>query len=58
MTDFENVWITAVTAAKLKQARVDLGISQLDLANQIEASQSQIEKYEKGEVDMANGPAL
>ncbi|MDD2533861.1 MAG: helix-turn-helix transcriptional regulator [Eubacteriales bacterium] len=53
MPDFENVWITPQIALKIKKARVDRGISPVELANQLDASPAQIEKYERGEVDMA-----
>lgn len=52
MTEYETVWITAATAFRLKKARVDLGISQSELAQQVGASVNQIEQYERGEVDM------
>ncbi len=53
MPDFETVWITTATAGKLKKARLDKGMSQAELANLVEASQTQIEHYERGEADMA-----
>ena len=53
MPDFEMIWITPETAFKIKKARVDRGLSQMDLANSIDASLSQVEKYERGDVDMA-----
>ncbi len=53
MSDFETIWITPPTALKIKKARVDLGLSQSEIAEKLDASVAQIEKYERGEVDMA-----
>ncbi len=53
MDELEKIRITAAMGAKLRQARVDKGWSQTDLANQVNASQTQIEHYEKGDYDMA-----
>jgi transcriptional regulator with XRE-family HTH domain len=53
MPEFDTVWISTATAGKLKKARLDKGISQSELAIQVEASQAQIEHYERGEADMA-----
>ncbi len=49
----ENVWITARMGFRLRAAREARGLTQAQLAQMINASQSQIEHYEKGEHDMA-----
>ena len=53
MPDFETVWITPATGARLKKGRLDKGWSQSELASVLEASVNQIEHYERGDVDMA-----
>ena len=53
MSDFETIWITPKTAFNIIKARVDRGLSQMELAAKLDASVSQIEKYERGDVDMA-----
>ncbi|MEA4888645.1 MAG: helix-turn-helix transcriptional regulator [Clostridiaceae bacterium] len=53
MDELEKIRITVGMGAKLRQARVNKGWTQADLANQINASQTQIDHYEKGDYDMA-----
>lgn len=48
MTELETIWITAETGARLRQARVEKGLSQTELARQIQAETPQIEFYERG----------
>lgn len=52
MDELENVWITSEIGDKIRGARVDRGMSQLELAERVNASQQQIAGYEKGEKDM------
>ncbi len=52
MDEMESVWITGKTGAKIRKVREDKGLTQSDLAGQINASQTQIANYERGEQDM------
>lgn len=52
MIESENVWITAKIGARIHKIREDRGISQSELAAQVNASQTQIANYERGEQDM------
>ena len=52
MTEQENIWITARIGLALRTARENKNLTQAELANQIGASQPQIDHYERGEHDM------
>lgn len=52
MDEMEIIWITPRMGAKLRQAREDKGLSQSELAILVNASQTQIAHYEKGEHEM------
>jgi transcriptional regulator with XRE-family HTH domain len=50
--NLESTFISALTGAKLRDARVKKGWTQSELAGKINASQTQIEHYERGGLDM------
>jgi ribosome-binding protein aMBF1 (putative translation factor) len=50
--DLESTFISATTGARIRKAREDKGLTQGELANRINASQAQIEHYERGGLDM------
>jgi len=52
MDEMESLWITVPVGEALRQAREKRGLSQSELAALVQASQSQIAKYEKGELSM------
>jgi transcriptional regulator with XRE-family HTH domain len=52
MDQMEIIWITPRMGAKLRQAREDKGLSQSELSVLVNASQTQIAHYEKGEHEM------
>jgi transcriptional regulator with XRE-family HTH domain len=52
MDEQENIWITAAIGANIRKARTNRGLTQNDLAGQVNASQQQIAGYELGEKDM------
>jgi len=53
LTQFDNAKITPRTGARIARAREDRQMTQSELADRIEASLSQVIKYERGEQDMA-----
>ncbi len=53
MTQFENVKVTPETGRRLQLARKQKQLSRQELADRINASETQIEKYEHGTLDMA-----
>lgn len=53
MTQFENAKITPRIGARIARAREDRQMTQTELADRIEASLTQVMKYERGEQDMA-----
>lgn len=53
MTQFENAKITERAGARIAKAREDKQMTQAELADRIDASLSQVIKYEHGEQDMA-----
>ena len=52
MEDNENIWISAKVGANIRSARIEQGLSQLELAERVNASQPQIVGYEQGEKDI------
>lgn len=52
MTQFEYAKITSRIGARIGKAREDKGMTQLELADRIDASLPQVIKYERGEQDM------
>ena len=52
MQEIENIWISAKVGANIRNARNEKGLSQLDLAERVNASQPQIAAYEQGEKDI------
>ena len=53
MTQFENAKITPRIGARIAKAREDQQMTQLELADRIEASLAQVIRYERGDLDMA-----
>jgi repressor LexA len=49
MNGMETTWITAAIGARLRKARMDRGMTQMELASHIQAEAPQIEFYERGE---------
>lgn len=52
MEEIENIWISAKVGVNIRNARNEKGLSQLDLAERVNASQPQIAAYEQGEKDI------
>jgi DNA-binding transcriptional regulator YiaG len=48
----EYTWISSRTGTKIRKAREDKGLAQSEFAAQINASQAQIDHYERGGLDM------
>ena len=51
-TDEEQIRISKQMGMRLKTAREALGLTQAELARAIDASQPQIDQYERGNLDM------
>lgn len=53
MSELEFIHLSLENGAKIRAAREAAGMSQYELANQINASARQVEQYEKGDYDIA-----
>lgn len=52
MSQFDNVKVTPEMGQRLARAREDHRMTQQELADKLDASVTQIMKYERGELDM------
>ncbi len=52
MAQFDNVKVTPAMGQRLARAREDHRLTHQDLADRLDASVTQIIKYERGELDM------
>lgn len=50
--NLESVYISERIGLRLRKAREDRGLTQTELADKVNASQSQIDHYERGGLDM------